>query len=261
MTVTTFPNRGDANPDTRTGGREDLMLDLQAQITALSVGSATADTFFSAASNSSAVDVTLTQLTTLRQQTMTTSGKSIILPDCTSAASCFEGAWMRITNPTSATYSFDVKDNGGAVLVNDLAPGETAELELLDDSTAAGTWVVRKIWDVNYGTLGAALEVVDEPVYLRIPYNCEIVEASSHGDASGSWVVDVWKDAAANYPPTNADSITSAAPVTASGVYRTSDTTLTGWTKTLAAGDFLAFNLDSLSGASQVVVQLRVKRI
>jgi hypothetical protein len=77
-------------------------------------------------------------------------------------------------------------------------------------------------------------------------------------DQSGSAVVNVWKDTYANYPPTVADKITSSAPPTLSSATTSDDTTLTGWTTSITAGDTLRFNLDSITTITRVVLILTV---
>jgi len=64
-------------------------------------------------------------------------------------------------------------------------------------------------------------------------------------DASCSLVIDVWLDSYANAPPTNDDSITASAPPTLSTANKSQDTTLTGWSTTITAGDVIGFNVDS----------------
>lgn len=103
---------------------------------------------------------------------------------------------------------------------------------------------------------GAAL-VAGAKCYVRVPVACTIVEATALADVSGSVVVDVWKDTYANYPPTDADSITAAAPITISSATKSTDTTLTGWTTSVAAGDVIAFNIDSCNTITQLNVQLK----
>lgn len=95
---------------------------------------------------------------------------------------------------------------------------------------------------------------------LMIPFACEIDKVEIVADASGSAVVDIWKDTYANFPPDNADSITAAAPPTLSSAQKATDTTLTGWTKAITAGDYLMFNLDSVVTCKWILVALRVKR-
>jgi len=96
--------------------------------------------------------------------------------------------------------------------------------------------------------------------YLEIPFACTINRATALCDQSGSIVVDIWKDTYANYPPTDADSITAAAPVTVSTATKSQDSTLTGWTTSISAGDILGFNVDSITTCTRVTVSLKVTR-
>lgn len=96
--------------------------------------------------------------------------------------------------------------------------------------------------------------------WVEVPFGCTITAARAFADATGSAVVDVWKDTYANYPPTDADSITAAAPITVAGATKSEDATLTGWTTALAAGDVLYFNLDSVSTIKKLLVSLRVRK-
>ena len=64
---------------------------------------------------------------------------------------------------------------------------------------------------------------------------------------AGSIQVDVWRDSYANYPPTVADSITAAAKPTLTGASKATDATLTGWSKTGAAGDIYVATIVSAS--------------
>lgn len=94
--------------------------------------------------------------------------------------------------------------------------------------------------------------------YLEIPFACTINRATALADQSGSIVVDIWKDTYANYPPVDADSITASAPVTISSATKSQDSTLTGWTTSIAAGDILGFNVDSITTCQRVTISLRV---
>jgi hypothetical protein len=76
-------------------------------------------------------------------------------------------------------------------------------------------------------------------------------------DQSGSVVIDIWKDTYANFPPTDADSITSATPPTIPATnQKAEDTSLTNWTKTFAKGDILGFNVDSATTIKQATLSL-----
>ena len=93
--------------------------------------------------------------------------------------------------------------------------------------------------------------------YIEVPYACTIVRATTLANASGSIVVDIWKDTYANYPPVDADSITASAPPTLSTAIKAQDATLTGWTTSVAAGDILGFNVDSATTVTRVHVILK----
>lgn len=95
---------------------------------------------------------------------------------------------------------------------------------------------------------------------VMVPFACTINSATLLADQTGSIVVDVWKDTYANAPPTDADSITASAPPTLSSAVKSQDSTLTGWSKTLAAGDVLRFNVDSVSTVTRVSLILSVTR-
>jgi hypothetical protein len=96
--------------------------------------------------------------------------------------------------------------------------------------------------------------------HLEIPFACTIKQVTMQADQSGSIVVDIWKDTYANFPPTNADSITASTPPTISSAQKSQDSTLTGWTKSISSGDILAFNVDSCSTIKRVTISLLVER-
>lgn len=91
-----------------------------------------------------------------------------------------------------------------------------------------------------------------------VPYACTITAVTMLADQSGSIVVDIWKDTYANFPPTGADSITASAKPTISSATKSQDTTLTGWTTSVAAGDILRFNVDSATTVTRLTLALTV---
>lgn len=96
--------------------------------------------------------------------------------------------------------------------------------------------------------------------YIEVPFDCSIQSVRMLADVSGSAVVDIWKDTYANYPPTDADSITASAVPTISASIKSEDATLTGWTTTVSKGDMLGFNVDSASTITKLTVSLLVNR-
>ena len=95
---------------------------------------------------------------------------------------------------------------------------------------------------------------------LKIDFNCDIKEVSLYADQPGSCVTDLWKDAWGNYPPTNADSITSATPPTLAAAQTYLDTTLTGWITTVNAGDVILPNVDSASTITLLAISFKLLR-
>lgn len=107
--------------------------------------------------------------------------------------------------------------------------------------------------------IGNGLSVVSTGIagYVQLPNKAMTIDRIYIvADASGSIVVDVWKDTYANFPPTDSDSITASAPPTLSSAQKNSDTTLTGWTKSCAALDYLGFNVDSAATVKQVTLSI-----
>jgi len=94
--------------------------------------------------------------------------------------------------------------------------------------------------------------------HLEIPFACTINQVTMMADQTGSIVVDIWKDTYANFPPTDADSITASAPPTISSAQKSKNATLVGWTKSIAAGHILAFNVDSCTTITRVTISLKV---
>jgi hypothetical protein len=105
---------------------------------------------------------------------------------------------------------------------------------------------------------GALLEGIAGDV--RIPFDCTIIEATLLADQIGSIAIDIWKDSYANFPPSNADSITASAVPTITASNKYNDDTLSGWTTALSTGDVLRFNIDSCTTITRCIVILKVRR-
>lgn len=85
------------------------------------------------------------------------------------------------------------------------------------------------------------------------------VSLLTEGSLSGSCQIDIWKVVYASYPPTSGNSIVASTPPKIIAGQDYLDTTLTGWTTTLNAGDTLKFNLVSSTFFTQVTLQLHVE--
>lgn len=118
-------------------------------------------------------------------------------------------------------------------------------------SGAAGAAASRAL-TFTFQNTGIQLDVnaYTEPLY--IPFNCEIYASIllsfdvSGTPISGNLQLVVYKGTYASYPPSA--SIVAAAKPTLTAQTKSTDLTLTGWTKTLAEGDLLMAKVDSVSG-------------
>jgi hypothetical protein len=93
----------------------------------------------------------------------------------------------------------------------------------------------------------------------RCPYACTIQSWTLLADTSTTCAIDIWKDTFANYPPTDADSITNGHEPALTASTNAEDTSLGDWTTVaIAAGDVLIFNVDSNDNATRLTLILNV---
>lgn len=94
--------------------------------------------------------------------------------------------------------------------------------------------------------------------YLEVPFGCTITAVRLMADQTGSISVTIKKANYATMPTTT--SIVAAAPPTLSTARKSQDTTLTGWTTAITAGDWLEYVVDSAATVTRVTVSLTVSR-
>lgn len=196
------------------------------------------------------------------------------MPDLTGDVTTSEGAVATtVVNVPSGAYAAGSIDNDdinasaaivqsklAALVVGDLPDGtafqryrtDTAGTAIENFTEEAGiVWVIDGGGSViTTGTKGG----------LEIPFACTINRMTLLADQTGSIQVDIWKDTFANYPPTDADSITSAAVPAISSSDKDEDSTLTGWTTQINAGDILYYNVDSVTTIERVTITLSVNK-
>ena len=133
-----------------------------------------------------------------------------------------------------------------------------------DDDDVTTTGAVTDKTDFKVRSIGITIDGAGSAIttgikgYIEIPYACTINQVTMLADQSGSAVVDIWKDTYANYPPTNADSITASAVPTITTATKSQDSTLTDWTTAITAGDILGFNVDSATTITRLHIILKV---
>jgi hypothetical protein len=164
----------------------------------------------------------------------------------------------KMTNPMNAAG--DIIYGGASGAPTRLAKG--TNLQMLSQVSDIPSWVddVHMIELIIDG--GGSAIATGEKGHIEIPFKCEILQCTLLADVSGAIKIDIWKDTYANFPPTNADTITGGnePEIAASGV-KDQDATLTSWTKTLEAGSVVAFNVDSCATITRCTISLKVKKI
>jgi len=155
---------------------------------------------------------------------------------------------------------------GGLVPIAQLASGSPDGTKFIrDDGTlvapAGGGGVAGVTFPIVAVFDGGASAITGNPeVDVTLPADGTITGWTLLADASGDAVVDIWKDVYANYPPTVVDTITAAALPTLSGAVKATNSTLTGWTTALAAGDVLRFHLNSSATVKRLELTLTYTR-
>lgn len=160
-------------------------------------------------------------------------------------------------NPTTAADTaagYDI----GSIWVNTT----TGRLFLCTAATeGAATWAgighdIRNITVTIDGGGGGAAIVAGGKTWVRIPYAATITAWHLLADQAGDIVIDVQKAAFPTMPTT---SIAAAAKPTLSAGASAFDLTLTGWTKEIAAGDIILFEIESAATLTQVMLQLTLE--
>ena len=135
--------------------------------------------------------------------------------------------------------------------------GSLLDADLLDGLSSAVFTAVSLTFIIDGG--GSAI-TTGQKGHLEIPFACTLTGWTILADQSGSIVVDVWKDTYANFPPTVADTIAGSEKPTLASVQKNQDLALGTWTTAVAAGDILAFNVDSITTVTRVLISLRATK-
>lgn len=107
---------------------------------------------------------------------------------------------------------------------------------------------------------GAAYATGTREGAIPLPYNLTINRVSLFHDQSSTTTIDLWVDTAANWPPTDADSITASAPLATTATTYVDNFTKTGWTTDLASLSLMRVNVDANDNATWSLVFIRWSR-
>jgi hypothetical protein len=135
---------------------------------------------------------------------------------------------------------------------------------LLDDASAAAQVTTLGLDNTKIATIGITIDGGGSAIttgskgYVYIPYACTINSATLLADQSSSIVIDVKKSTYSGFPTTS--SIAASAKPTLSSAQKSTDSTLTGWTTSVAAGDCIEFVVDSITTCTRVHLTLKVTK-
>lgn len=105
--------------------------------------------------------------------------------------------------------------------------------------------------------IAAVLDTTWEAV-VKCPVAGTIVEAAIGGNPSGSISIDVYKAASGSFNTWT--KISASDPIALSSATDHVDTTLTGWTTAVAAGDWIRFVVTSATTITRAVPALKIQR-
>lgn len=174
------------------------------------------------------------------------------------------------TNAGWFTVSGSPVTNSGTLAMN-LTTGLTANQFLATPNGSAGTVGLRALSGADMpsnskissvGTVvdgGGFVLTTGQKGYIYCPFAGTITAATMIADSVGSIVMDVWKTPF-NTIPTVANTITAGSPPTLSGAQTSQNTTLSGWTTSVSAGDVFGFNINSVSGIHRIMLELTIVR-
>lgn len=161
-------------------------------------------------------------------------------------------------------------DSAGDMIIGGVA-GAAAKL----DAGTSGYHLVAKgatdpAWEAQYSTINFIIDGGGSAITsgvkgdVVIDFACNIISWTLLADTAGAIKIDIWRDSYANFPPTDADTITNAhePEIAASGV-KEQDTDLSDWITNppaITAGQTLRFNVDSAATITRCTLALKVQR-
>lgn len=96
---------------------------------------------------------------------------------------------------------------------------------------------------------------------LYVPYACQLLASTIIADQTGSIVLNVWVTSSYATIPTSVNDITAANPPTLSAASSRQDSALSNWTRSIAAGSRIRWNVVSAATVTRVTHQLTAMTI
>lgn len=129
------------------------------------------------------------------------------------------------------------------------APGDVEEIAVSSGLEFTGSQAIRTTVAVRTQQIGITIDGGGSAItagakgFKSFPVAGTITGWRLLADQAGETDFDITKDAFASFPPTT--SIVAAAPPSLNGADSAEDTTLTGWTTAVAAGDVFGFEVEA----------------
>lgn len=175
------------------------------------------------------------------------------------------GGYMTVADAT-ARNAITTERRKKGMLVYLVSDGLVYQLNTTTNTGTSADWTVVSLsgssvyvkgagWDGG-GTSGAIVAASANVVRGRAQAAGTILSAYAVGNTSGSLTVEVWKKAAS--PPSSVDKISGSSPITLASQWDSLDTTLSGWTTSVAVGDRFAFKILTASGLTWAEVELLI---
>lgn len=141
--------------------------------------------------------------------------------------------------------------------------GDVEELTLSGGLSMSGTVLSSSTFTQKARTIAIMVDGGGAPPatgiigFYEIPAAGTITGWTIAADVVGSAVVDVWKSTYAGFPPVVGGTIAGSEKPTLVAAQANQDASLSTWTTAVAAGDILAFNLDSVATVGKLWIWLR----
>jgi hypothetical protein len=147
------------------------------------------------------------------------------------------------------------------ITVQNLGTGVAPDGQVLKADGSGGLAFEDDLAVINFVIDGGGLVIsLGEKGHIEVPFAMTITGWTILANQSGSIVIDVWKDSYANFPPANGDSIAGTEKPALSSTQKNQDLSLSTWTISIAAGDILAFEVESAATVQRVTLSIRGKK-
>jgi hypothetical protein len=168
-----------------------------------------------------------------------------------------DGMWTFTGLDPAIVYAVKITDGTKLLWLDGRTKVQFSNFEVPLSGCPSGLKTVMLNFIIDGGGVAIATGIKGD---IQIPFGCTVKRVTLLADQSGSIVVDIWKDTYANFPPTDADTITSATPPTITTATESTDATLTSWTTAITALDILRFNVDSCTDITRCTLALELEK-